>query len=132
MWKPKPGTRRRKANVKRAVEAILPLDIDVKLKRRLLDACIWRRTELSGKHALRYVSVAARDLPPGCIHEHVFTRKRLIDDLMAGKPVGAVLKRAIACVVTGEEHTRLKDGNGWKRYREAGIKVYDRKTGKVR
>jgi hypothetical protein len=51
---------------------------------------------------------------------------------MAGKPVGDVLKRAVASVVTRDEHRLLKDGNGWKRYKAAGITVVDRKTGTPR
>jgi len=39
-----------------------------------------------------------------------------------------ILKDAIGCTVTKDEHDRLnmiKNCDGWQRYREAGIRVWD-------
>jgi hypothetical protein len=47
--------------------------------------------------------------------------------------VDGILKIAIGCTVTIEEHTRLSKFDkeyGWKRYRKAGIVVYDTLTRK--
>ena len=46
--------------------------------------------------------------------------------------VDDILKDAIGCTVTVEEHTRLSkfdEEYGWERYRKAGISVIDTQTG---
>jgi hypothetical protein len=50
----------------------------------------------------------------------------------ASYEVDAILKTAIGCTVTIEEHTRLSKFNeeyGWQRYRKAGIMATDTQTG---
>ena len=67
-------------------------------------------------------------------HDHVLTRKRLID-AMIREPETAeqTLLTAVACVVTAEEHTRLTalgdTQEGWDRYVAAGIDVFDEQEG---
>lgn len=64
-------------------------------------------------------------------HEHVFTRKSLVEEMLARpEKVEEILReKAIACVVTKDEHVRLtrfdKTHSGWDRYRAAGISVFD-------
>ncbi len=59
----------------------------------------------------------------------------MVDDLEKARPdqVDAILKRAVACAVTEEEHRRLdafKELDGWQRYHAAGIIVIDTATEK--
>ncbi|HZJ47894.1 MAG TPA: hypothetical protein VFD97_02520, partial [Acidimicrobiia bacterium] len=67
-------------------------------------------------------------------HEHVVERKKLIDRLLAD-PINyeSILAGAVACLVTVEEHDRLRlvdrDLEGWDRYRATGVVVYDMATG---
>ena len=50
---------------------------------------------------------------------------------MNGEPVNNVVQDAIVCMVTKAEHDRLTESKqtGWARYEDAGIKVFDAKTG---
>jgi hypothetical protein len=70
-------------------------------------------------------------------HEHVFTRKWLIDTMQAN-PTDAVIEwimtnLTIACTVTVDEHARLtkfdRTHQGWERYAAAGVEVFDMTTG---
>lgn len=62
-------------------------------------------------------------------HEHVVTRKALSERLFAGEEPEQVLRDAVACIVTVEEHARLSaydnTYDGWARYGAAGIQVVD-------
>jgi hypothetical protein len=58
----------------------------------------------------------------------------MIEALLNAKPedVDYILKDAVACVVTVDEHERLKQFDneyGWERYRKAGIEAFDMVTG---
>ncbi len=118
-----------------AIEAIRSLSIEIEHKRELLSICLWKITEADGKWNLRYRSEGAQYLSgnEGLRHEHVFTRKHLIDRLLSGEGLESVLADAIACVVTATEAKvldRVSDEfQGWDRYRKAGIRVLDLVTG---
>ena len=66
-------------------------------------------------------------------HEHVITRKVLVDRLLANPDrVEEVLNDAIGCVVLRAEHKLLAAAekanpnlSGWERYKGAGIAVWD-------
>jgi hypothetical protein len=68
-------------------------------------------------------------------HEHVFPKKKMIDDLQkasSSEEIDRILATAVGCVVTRDEHARLRQYDhevGWQRYRSAGIGVVDRETG---
>jgi hypothetical protein len=70
--------------------------------------------------------------------EHVITRKvaeRRIADSKTEEEIRRVLGSLVVCVVTDEEHERLRPFahiEGWDRYREgaAGLRVQDRKLEK--
>jgi hypothetical protein len=50
------------------------------------------------------------------------------------KEIERILDKAVACTVTKAEHDRLgriKDHDGWARYRLAGIDVVDTQTGEL-
>jgi hypothetical protein len=111
-----------------AINALLPLDLYAAHKRELLGICIWKITEADGKTKVRYWSKGAIGGDRQALqHEHVHERKELIHRLLSGEPVDVVIKDAVACMVTKEEHRRLgqSDESGWFRYNEAGIQVYD-------
>lgn len=67
-------------------------------------------------------------------HDHVFPRKKMIDDLLKAEPneLDGILKTAVGCTVTKEESDRLtkfdKECDGWERYTNAGIRVIDTTT----
>jgi hypothetical protein len=114
------------------LRALNPMDKHV---RELLSILIWKLTEAHGKYSLRYRSLGAlqKHAYPGpgkFIHEHVHTRKSLIGRMIGGdEPLTQVLADAVACLVTSVEDKLLRkvpnDLQGWDRYRNAGIAVFD-------
>lgn len=71
-------------------------------------------------------------------HEHVVPRQQLHEQLFSAGPnvdaIEAVLRRALGCIVTPDEHVRLKPhasvpSIGWERYVLAPIMVWDRCVG---
>lgn len=104
--------------------------------RELLDVLLWKLTEAeSSKYKTRFRSKGAL----GCggkaklRHDHVFQRSKMIAALEKAEPheVDDILKNAIGCTVTAEEHSRLSQFDeeyGWARYRKAGITVIDTQT----
>jgi hypothetical protein len=107
-------------------------DLNPSQQRRLADLAVWWFTGAPGKYALRYRSAGVLALPQEdagreVVHEHVFTRRRLVTELLAAPAdqLEAILRSAVVCVVTKNEHRRLspfdKTHTGWDRYLAAGI-----------
>jgi hypothetical protein len=105
-------------------------------RKNLADLAVWWVTGAAGKYSTRYRSSGVLALPDEgvwgqLVHEHVFTRRTLVTELLvaAADQLEAILRSAVACVVTKEEHRRLspfdKTHTGWDRYLAAGIDVYD-------
>ena len=121
-----------------AIKAILNLDLYPSHKKELISVCIWKITEADGKLRTRCRSIGSLTADSGTKlqHEHVFERKSLIQRLLDQREdVQVVLDDAIGCVVTKDEHDYLSqvsrenpDLEGWKRYRAAGIQVFDLQT----
>ncbi|HSK96390.1 MAG TPA: hypothetical protein VK891_07230 [Euzebyales bacterium] len=95
----------------------------------------WTGWGESGKADVRYISEGVRThLGPVVVdHEHVHTLRTLKQRLLAGEDVDDVMRDAVACVVTREEHRRLtrfdRSATGWQRYARAGVRVWDRTAG---
>jgi hypothetical protein len=105
---------------------------------------LYKVTEAEGVHKrrTRFMSVAAiavaKHQPDPSKnselqHEHVFKRAELTERLVNSPGlIDSILKDAIGCTVTKDEHDRLskiKTCDGWKRYREAKIAVENTETG---
>lgn len=105
--------------------------------RKLIDTMLWKLTEADGKHNTRHRSDGAmpHSDPKLLHHEHVFPKKKMIDDLQrasSSDEIDRILATAVGCVVTPDEHTRLRQYDhevGWQRYRGAGIGVVNCETG---
>ena len=104
--------------------------------RELIDKMLWKITEADGKYKTRYQSLGAmQGSSPVLKHDHVFTKKTLIDALLKAEPkqVEEILSNAVGCTVTREEHERLtrydRECEGWERYRRAKVAVQDTETG---
>ncbi len=118
-----------------AIKSLLALDLDTKLKRELIDVCIWKITEVDGKYHTRYRSEGSLHITDRSKlhHEHVVERRDLIDALLDNPgSYKSILDTAVGCVVTREEHALLTSLSkktpslhGWARYKAANIKVYD-------
>jgi hypothetical protein len=118
--------------------ALTSPDLTDKHRSRLLNDAIWYRTEAASKTRLRYRSagvVALAPNPPAnwrsqLRHDHVYTRAALAKE-MTDNPgdVEAILRRAVACLVTVSEHEALgrfdSTAAGWDRYLRAKVDVYD-------
>jgi hypothetical protein len=103
----------------------------------LLSALLWKVTEAeSHKYKTRFQTKGAIDCSDKTQlrHEHVFQRGKMIAALEIAAPheVDDILKNAVGCTVTKEEHfllMRFDDEYGWERYRKAGLVVIDPQTG---
>ena len=106
-------------------------------KRRLISRMIWKITEAHGKYNTRFCSEGALRDADDLRHDHVTTRKNLIDRLMNPPfDLEGILKDAIGCTVTTDEHENLSaladEIIGWDRYKKAGVRVFDRVEQKFR
>jgi hypothetical protein len=103
--------------------------------RELLKILLGKITEAHGKYTTRHMSLSALDGGAKLRHDHVYPRSRMVDDLLQGRPedIDNILKDAIACTVTFDEHSRLskfdKVHHGWERYRQAKVPVRNTETG---
>jgi hypothetical protein len=131
-YRPHPDRERRLASaVAVATFALAAPDLYETHRNELLSFACWWATELDGKYKTRYRSTAARQ--PGATdlrHEHVVPRKTLREAIEREPDrVADILREALACVVTREEHDRLNtlgsEHEGWERYIAAGIDVFD-------
>lgn len=85
-----------------------------------LSLSIWFYTEADGKYACRYRSLGAMNESDGrqLRHEHVLTRKYLVEALVAQPDrVEEVLASSLACLVTKDGHDRLSRARPWQRRR---------------
>jgi hypothetical protein len=122
--------------------AILATDALIQHKRELLDICIWKVSEANGKYGVRYWSAGVLHLvqeyggltailknrPIVLRHEHVNTRKSLVDAMLAdATAISRILKEdVIACLVTTDEHPKLSSKyDGFARYLAADIQIWD-------
>lgn len=113
-----------------AVRQILAMeDVIEKHKREMLSDMIWKISEANGRWNTRYFSEGVlNDDDTKLQHEHVVTRKQIIDQLLENpEKYKTILKKVAACVVTTDEHQRLNNSeSGWERYKQSGIRVWDR------
>lgn len=123
-----------------AAKAILAIEpMNRRLLTGLLDQVLWHATVHPDKYRIRWRSLKAiretrRPRSRFIRHEHVFERSWLRSELVEHlREPSAVLRFAVACLVTVEVDARLRaldDGfSGWARYREAGIEVVGRVPG---
>jgi hypothetical protein len=104
-------------------------------RRHIIDGSIWLVTEEapSRKYQTRYRSSGALVAHKDLRHDHVWTRKGAVDAILKDPDcIEKVLRQAIGCTVTKDEHARLnrvaKNLDGWDRYLEARIDVMDMLT----
>lgn len=105
-------------------------NIHIDMKRKVIDTMLWNITGAFGKFHTRFISDGAKISHDELLnHEHVFTKKSLIQRILADQDnLETILKDAIGCVVTKDEHNRLnkeKNVEGWQRYIKAKIKVWE-------
>jgi hypothetical protein len=112
-------------------------DIPLSIVRRGLNGLIWFISEVDGKYNVRYKSEETICLENSVSveHEHVFPRKYVIDQLILLRNgnvtienIQRIIKESvIPCIVSKNEHSKLKRGIGWDRYLGI-VKVYDTST----
>ena len=100
-------------------------------KKRMLNHAIWEVTIALGNFAPEFRSkgVLEGKLGSKIEREHVYKRKQIVLDVLGtDEPLDSILKRVIHCVVTKEEHARLRNvpnsEDGWARYQRAGVEVF--------
>lgn len=142
---PRHNSEQRIRSAKAVIRMLLAMgdDVDKPLKRRFLSNCLWHITQASGrnKYQMRYRSRGARDIRERSAlrHDHVYRRKEMVQKLIdSPDQIDQILKRAIACIVTKDEHELLNHidqkhsgEDGWQRYELAGIEVIDMLSGQA-
>jgi len=137
MFKPHPKAEQRTLSASLLIKHVLSgrsadvLEVHI---RELLDTMLWKITEANGKYTARCQSQGAMELGVNLQHKHVFQKKQMINRLMTAPidEIDRILADACCCVVTRQEHERLKPFDneyGRERYRKAGIIVIDKQTG---
>jgi hypothetical protein len=139
MFKPRAKSEERKRSAATLIKYLLAVgkpEVLATHLSELLTILLWKITEADApKHRTRFQSQGAlrcRDKRK-LRHEHVFQRAKMIAALKKAAPrkIDYILQTAIGCTVTIKEHKRLTKFEleyGWKRYRKAGIKVFDLET----
>ena len=135
-WRPRKDSEERLNSALALTDAILRVREQMLRThlRESLSIAIWKYTECNGKYTTRFRSRGAVESPKGKLnHEHVFTRKSLIDELLSAPgDFETIMSKAVACTVLTSEHALLRSVEkqnpslvGWDRYRAAGIEVFD-------
>ncbi len=138
LWTPHPlGDERRSSAIRLAAGVLATEGLLMAHLREALSIAIWKYTEADGKFRTRFRSAGGVGAPDKLLnHEHVITRKKLIDRMLAEPGRCAeIMATAIGCCVLRDEHVLLgaveKDDpnlEGWARYQAAGIEVVDLST----
>jgi len=115
-------------------------DVPVSLKKQhLLDGMLWTFTEGQGrkfkwKCRYRSESVLNKDVVVDIQHDHVYTRAFLKDRILNEHALNLnnfLLQHCFACLLSKEEHKLIpRNSNGFSKYKNAGIKIYDILEGK--
>jgi len=139
-WLPHSDGDARRASAIRLAEAVLGAeDLTHSHRRETLSLAVWFYTEADGKWNTRFRSSAAIGASPKLLnHEHVVTRRSIVDRLLAEpERCAETLQSAVGCCVLREEHRQLtalertdRSLTGWGRYAAAGIEVIDLLTGR--
>lgn len=135
-WSPHKDSERRQASAVALATAVLQARSDMYAAhvREVLSIAVWKFTECDGKYTTRFRSEGAMFAKSNAVHhEHVVTRKSLVDRLLIEPHnVSSIFADAIGCVVLRSEHSLLAAAektnpglSGWDRYRKAGIVVWD-------
>jgi|GEM_PF-3165448 hypothetical protein len=109
--------------------------INLKYKKETLDWILWKVTEIDGKENTRYRSEQALITNEKINHEHVVTKRFLVEKLIEFPDMyKEILESAIACIVTEDEHknklSKVKNLEGWERYKNAEVDVIDMANGR--
>jgi hypothetical protein len=127
----RPDLKERLAALQEVIASLRDCNLPRDSKKRMLNHAIWEFTLALGNFAPEFRSQGVLDGDVGTKieREHVYKRKQIVADIMAKEePLEAVLKRVVHCVVTKEEHARLKSisatEDGWLRYHSACIEVF--------
>jgi hypothetical protein len=139
-WTPHPDRDARRASAIRLAESVLAAEgLTLAHLRDVLSLAAWFYTQADGKWNTRYRSAAAVGAPAELLnHEHVVTRRSIVDQLLADpERCAETLQSAVGCCVLREEHRQLtalertdRGLKGWGRYSAAGIEVIDLLTGR--
>ncbi len=131
---PSPKAPLKVASAIKIAKAIVDLDITEQHKKKILTEIQWLISLAHGKYTTKYRTHSVLFGGDESIqHEHVFPRKKVsIRILSDTKNTEKYLGDVVGCVVTVKEHEALTEAekikpdlDGWERYREAGVVVYD-------
>ncbi len=118
-------------SLKQVIEYLRDCDLVEDSKKRMLNHAVWEVTIALGDFTpeFRSRSVIEGSIGTKIQREHVYQRKKIVADILSkGESLDCVISRVVHCVVTKEEHEKLKSipatEDGWNRYRLADIEVF--------
>jgi hypothetical protein len=120
------------AEIKILLDALRRLTLAKPLKKMILDSALWQvafatgntqRNSWAGGGAKRSSTRSVLRIE----RDHVYQRKTLLGELFSSSAdLDGIIARVQCCVVvTADEHKRISKIDGEKKYRIAGITVYD-------
>jgi hypothetical protein len=134
-FKVRPDLDGRLLALEQMIESLRSSALHLDSKKRMLNHAIWEVSAVRGSFTPEFRSegVVKGQFGTKIQREHVYKRKQLVADILAGKePLNRILSRVIHCVVTKPEHDKLSlvspSIDGWERYKIAGIIVYTFRT----
>lgn len=127
------------SDVMTAVNAILELDINDSLKKRLVKDCVWEVTRIRGDFRGRFRSEGVMVSGNKIQRDHVWQKARIIERILKKEEIlNNIFDDIQHCVVTETEHKSLTAASksdrlldGWSRYRAAGIVVLDMQSNQL-
>jgi hypothetical protein len=133
-FNPRQDLAQRLSEICGVLEHLRHLDVHRSTKKELIDRAIWLVAELSGNFTPRYRSEGVlKNLGVKIRRDHIHPRSTLIERLLCtSEPAPSVVKDAVCCLVTVDEHlalSRVPSGIiGFERYRCAEVVVRDMST----
>lgn len=136
-----PGLNEKLQDVEKLIKGLIALNLNLPLKKRMLVHAIWEVATSSGNFKGRFRSRGVvTQVGVKIQRDHVFQKKGIVERLIHfPDQIPEILTDAVCCVVTEGEHRVLTayskknpHVDGWQRYSEAGITVFDMLTGNER
>jgi hypothetical protein len=120
-------------DVTRLLSTIRDMPLHATTKKLMLNRTIWLVVELTGNFYSRFRSAGVlANVGVRIQRDHIYPRKQLVAEVLAGEDLASIVKRAQCCIVTREDHDLLSKVKaivqGRERYALAGVEIHDMAT----
>lgn len=124
-------------DAKAVINAILPLNVDKRIKKNVINLMIWHISGSDAAEKNRYITEKAKNSPES---ETISAQVNPLGNLavkILENPLSfdTIMQSVISCTVSKEELKELgridkefPGTEGWQRFKKAGIMIYDTET----